>query len=248
MNKKKRNGLLSGILGTVYVILGVVAYAVVSSLLCGVLIRAKFGGEAACAILGLSTTGLGVAFVLYEAAFIMWQVKLSKESSRDGDVGGRAAKIFRIILVAAICLSLLFALISANTYTKLGEESISKVCFVTQKEYKWNERNDVLRYTFACDSSGGLTFSVTMKDGNVISILGVQTSISDSFREKYETEKVNLLKYVADISDQFDNCDFIIEKKIIGQEYMEQYYKTDGSDIWAQIERIIASEVGQPTE
>ena len=80
-----------------------------------------------------------------------------------------------------------------------------------------------------------------MKDGNVISILGVQTTISDSFREKYETEQVNLLKSVADISDQFDNCDFIIEKKIIGQEYMEQYYKTDGSDIWAQIERIIDS-------
>lgn len=169
----------------------------------------------------------------------MWQVKLSKESSRSGDEGGKTARLFRIVLVAAICLSLLFALISANTYTKLGENSISKVCFVTQKEYKWNERNDVLRYTFACDASGGLTYSITMKDGNVIDIFGTQTSLSDSFKEKYETDRVNLLKYAADLSEQFDNCDFIIEKKVIGTEYMEKFYKAEGSEIWVQIERII---------
>lgn len=231
------------------VILGVVAYAIISSLISGVLIRSRFGSEVSCAVLSLTTVGLGVAFILYEIAFIMWQVKLSKESSKNGDEGGKMAKLFRLILVAAICLSLLFALVSANTFTRLDEDSISTVCFVTTKEYRWDSHNDVLRYTFACDANGGLTYSVMMKDGKVIDILGAQTSLSDSFREKYDTGRVNLLKYVADISEQFDESEFIIEKKIIGAEFMEKFYKTEGSEIWAQIERIITSEVvSEPTK
>ncbi|MBQ8407412.1 MAG: hypothetical protein IJY39_00965 [Clostridia bacterium] len=248
MKKNNSKGILSGILGTILVILGVVAYAIVSSLICGALIKAKFGGEIACAILTLTPVGLGVAFVLYEAAFIMWQYKLSKESSKNGDEGEKAAKLFRLVLVGAICLSLLFALVSANVYTRLGEDSISKVVFVSTKEYRWDERCDVLRYTFSCDENGGLTFNVTMKDGEVVEILGAQTSLSDGFKEKYATDRVNLLQYVAELSEQFDSCEFIIDKKVVGAEFMEKYYKTEGSEIWAQIERIIASEVGQPTE
>ncbi len=248
-SKPKRNGFLSAILGTVYVVLGVVGYVIFSSLLNRLFIGARFGDETACAIMTLSITGIVVAFILYEAIFITWQIKLTKEASKEGDVGGGMKKLLRIVYIACISLSLLFAVISSNTFTELREDSISKVCFVTTKQYRWDEeRNDVLRYSFSCDESGNLTFNVTMKDGEVVEVLGGVTSISDSFREKYSADKVSLLKYAADLSEQLDNNEFnyIIDKKINSTtiENARKNYKgvEEKALIWEQIERIIGSE------
>lgn len=243
MNKNNNKGCFSGILGTLLVILGVVVYAVFASFVSKLFIASRFGEDAACALLTLSLTGMGVAFVLYEVIFIMWQIKLSKiTAQRDGD-GRKFNTIFRIVTVVCICLSLLFSVISANTFVECREDSISKVCFVTTKEYRWDDRCDVLRYTFSCDANGGLTYNITMKDGEVVALLGTVSSVSNSFKEKYETDTMNFLKYAAELSEQFDRSDFIIEKKIIGAEYMKKFYKIEGSELWACIERIISDPV-----
>lgn len=251
-SKPKRNGFLSAVLGTVYVILGVIGYVIFSSLLNRLFIGARFGDEAACAIMTLSITGIVVAFVLYEAIFITWQIKLTKESSKDGDTDGGMKKLLRIVSIACISLSLLFAVISSNTFTELREDSISKVCFVTTKQYRWDEeRNDVLRYSFSCDESGNITFNVTMKDGEVVELLGGVTSISDSFKEKYDADKVSLLKYAADLSEQLDSNEFnyIIDKKITSTTIENARNNYEGVEekalIWEQIERIIGSNVNE---
>lgn len=240
MNKKNNKGCASGILGTLCVILGVVAYALISSLLNRLFVGIRLGDSVACALLGTALTGITVAFVLYEIIFIMWQVKLSQIASNNNN-GARFSKIFKIVTVACISVSLLFAIFGANTYTELREDSISKVCFVTTKEYKWNEKNDVLRYSFSCDESGGLTFKITMKNGEVIELLGSVTSQSDSFKEKFSTDKVNLLAYAAHLSEQFDNSGFIIEKNVseASIKNAESFYKEKYPEIWEQIEIII---------
>ena len=241
MNKKNNKGCASGILGTLFVILGVAAYAILSSLLNRLFIGSRFGDGVACALLPLSLTGITVAFALYEVIFIVWQVKLSQIASQNGD-GGKIVKIFKIVTVACISASLLFAIFSANTYTELREDSISKVCFVTTREYEWADKSDVMRYSFTCDEEGGLTFKITMKDGEVIDLFGSVTSLSDSFKEKFNTDKVNLLAYAAHLSEQFDNSGFIIEKNVseASVKNAESYYKEKYPEIWEQIEIIIA--------
>ena len=241
MNKNHNKGCLSGILGTALVILGVVIYAVLSSLINRLFIGTRLGGEVACALLSLTLTGLGVAFVLYEIIFIVWQVKLSKKAADQGREDGKMNRIFRMVFAGCVCLSLLFSIFSANTYTLCREDSISKVCFVTLKEYRWDEKCDVLRYSFACDAEGGLTYSVTMKDGETVALLGSVTSLSDGFKEKFDTDRVNMLSYAAYLSESFDQSDFIIEKKVSGIEHMEKYFK-ENSAVWEQIQRIISSE------
>ncbi|MBR4032132.1 MAG: hypothetical protein IKJ07_05280 [Clostridia bacterium] len=241
MNKKNNKGCASGILGTLGVVLGVAVYAIISSLLNRLFVGIRFGDGVACALLPMTLTGLTIAFVLYEVIFIVWQVKLSQIASKNGD-SSKIDKIFKFVTVGCISASLLFSIFAANTYTELREDSISKVCFVTTKEYKWNEKNDVMRYSFACDEEGGLTFKITMKDGEVIELLGSVTSLSDSFKEKFSTDKVNLLAYAAHLSEQFDNSGFIIEKNVseASIKNAESVYKEKHPEIWEQIEIIIS--------
>ena len=247
MKKPQKNGLLYGMLGTLFVILGVVGYVVFSSLLTRLFISVRFGSDAAGALMTLSMTGIIVAFVLYEAIFITWQIKLTKEASKSED-SGNMGKIMRIVALSCISLSILFAIVSANTFTELRENSISKVCFVTTKEYRWDtENNDIIRYTFICDDEGGISYNVTTKDGETIELLSGVTSLSDKFKEEYDTANVHLLKYCADLSESFSegNGDFVIDCKISNTtiENAKKNYQSDENKalIWEQIERIIAT-------
>lgn len=234
MNKNKNVGCFSGILGTVFVILGVVGYLIVSSYLNKIFIGARFGGNAAVALLSLTMPGLTVAFVLYEAIFIVSQVRLHKKAEGKDD-GGKIDRIYRLVFIGCICLSLLFAIFSANTFTECDEDSISKVCFVTTKEYRWDESNDITSYTLGCDANGNLTFKINVRGDGQIELFDAANSCSESFIEKYG----GMEGYAAYLSEQFDTCDYIIEKNIVGIEYMEKYYKEDYPEIWVHLETII---------
>lgn len=238
MNKNKNKGCLSGIIGTVFVVLGVAAYAVISSLMNRVFVGTAHGDTVACALMTKWLTGVAIAFTLYEAIFILWQFDILKKSKSPGD-NGKSKKTLLIIAAVCICASLIVGVLFANTYVDCREDSINKVCFVTTKEYRWDDRNDVLRYSLSCDENGGLSFQITMKDGEAVELFGNVTSISDSFREKYDADKVDLLSYAAYLSEQFDSSGFVIQKKISGVEYMTEKYKDSNPDIWAQLERII---------
>ena len=238
MKQGSNKGCASGILGTLAVIGAVIVYVLISSLINRLLIGVRFGSETAGAVFSLYTIGISVAFVLYEAVFIFGQIKLSQESSLNGD-SGKTKKWFKFAVIAVIALSLVFAVFSANTFTELREDSISKVCFTTQKEYRWDERNDVLRYSFSCEEDGSLTFNIKMKDGEQIELFGGVSSLSDAFKIQYNTATVSLLSYAAHLSEEFDSSEFIIEKNVTGIEYMEAVYKDSNPVIWAEIQRII---------
>lgn len=239
MNKKNNKGCFSGVIGTIFVMLGVGAYAVISSLFNRAFVGEAFGNEIACGLMTKWLTGVGIAFILYEAIFILWEFDLLKKTKGNFD----EKKGKRILLaVALICISasLLVGVVFANTYIECREDSISKVCFAPTKEYRWDTRCDVLRYSLSCDQNGSLTFNITMKDGEVVELLGNVTSVSESFNNKYGTDKVNLLSYAAYLSEEFEASEFIIEKSISGKEYMEKFYNnSERAEIWACIERIL---------
>ena len=240
MNKNKNKGCISGVIGTLFVVLGVAAYAVVSSLFNRVCVSLAHGDTVACALMTRWLTGVGIAFILYEAIFILWQFDLLKKN-KASENNPKSKKMLLIIASLCIAASLLVGVVLANTYVDCREDSISNVCFVTTKEYRWDTRNDILRYSLSCDENGGLSFKITMKDGNTVDLFGHVTSISDGFREKYNADKVSLLSYAAYLSEQLDNSGFVIEKEISGVEYMTKAYKDNNPEIWAELEKIIGS-------
>ncbi len=238
-HKNKNKGCVSGILGTLLVFAGVAAFAVLNSLLGRLFTSLRYGDEAVCTIFTFSMTAIGIAFFLYEIIFIMWQIKLTVTASGDQENAQRMSKAFKIVLPVCIALSLLVAVFSANTYTELKEDSISKVCFVKTEEYRWDEtRNDVSRYVFSCDENASLTFNIIMKDGEVISLVGGVNSLTDSFKEKYDTSNANLLAYAADLTEKFGSSGYLIDKKLEGAEHMEKY-KDNNPSAWIYIEKII---------
>ncbi len=236
MNKSKNRGCLTGILGTLIVIIGVVAYALISSLMSNVIIGARLSGRAECALLSLSLAGITAAFVLFEAIFIAHEIKLGSKGTESEK---KVERIFRIILILGISLSFLFAVVSANTFTKLGEDSISKVFFAEYKEYRWDDRCDILRYSLSCDENGNLAYTVIMKDGEAIEIVGQVNSCSDEFVEKYES----LYGYAAYLTQRFRDSGYIIDENISGEVYMEKFYKNDYPEIWKQLNKIIGGDL-----
>ena len=240
MNKKNNKGCFSGVVGTIFVLLGVGAYAIISSLFNRAFVGEAFGDTVACGLMTKWLTGVGIAFILYEAIFILWEFDLLKKTKNNFDEK-KSKKILLTVALILICASLLVGVVFANTYIECREDSISKVCFAPTKEYRWDTRCDVLRYSLSCDQSGSLTFNITMKDGEVVELLGNVTSVSESFNEKYNTNTVNLLSYAAYLSNAFDESGFIIEKNISGKEYMEKFYNnSDRAEIWECLESIIA--------
>ena len=231
-NKTRKLGCLGTLLGTLAVLVATAIYAVISSLLCNLILSSRFKNETACALLPLSFTVIGVAFVLFEIAFLLLFLSKAKESEAEGK---KLQKLIKIAVPTCIGLALIMSTVSANTYTKLTDTSISKVCFTEYRQYTWNNKNDVMRFTLACDENGSLTYTVTMKDGERIELFGGVNSQSDSFEEKYG----NPYGYAAYLTEQFRESEYIIDERITGESYMEQFYKDSYPEIWAQLEKII---------
>ncbi len=233
----KRKGFLSGFFGTILVLLGVVVLMVLTSFLANLVFSAKLDGITSVAILKLSMAGAIVYFILLEVIFFMWQISLAKKedtSQSDAD-RKRFSKISRAVYISTLCAILLFALISVNTYTDCREDSISEKFFVTTKEYKWS---DVRSYSLVCDEYGTVNFTVTMRGGKSFELINTVTSCSDEFIKKYGS----MYGYAAYLSSEFDTQDNYIEKRVIGAEYMETYYKEDYPDVWKHLESIMGDE------
>lgn len=241
-NKKQDVGCGSAILGTLVVIAAVIAYGIVSLLLCRVFVSARFGNESGGSLMTFWLISVGIAFVLFEICFALWQIKSTLVATGKAEES-KMNKAFRITLVSCIALSFILAIFSANTFTELKNDSISKVCFVTTEEYRWDkERNDVSSYTLACDDDGSLSFTVTMKGNKVINILDSVNSLSDSFKE----EHLNCLGYAAHLSESFKASGYsTIEAKISDStvENAQKYYRDSDNEAhaitWKMIERIL---------
>ena len=121
------------------------------------------------------------------------------------------------------------------TFTRLDDDSISKVCFVETAKYRWDERCDVQKYSLSCTADGTLSFRITMKDGEVVDLWGSVNSCSEAFTEKYG----DLYGYAAHLSNQFDSGEFIIEKSVSGVDHMESFYRESYPDIWENLQKII---------
>lgn len=230
----KKKGFLSGLLGTLLVIVGVFATTILSSLLVNVVFKSRLAGEPICAIMKLTLISIIVYFVLLEVIFFTWQVKLTKNEDKHASEESkkRTAKICRIIYASCVCGMILFALINVNTYTEYREDGISEKFFVTTKNYTWQ---NVSSYTLSCSEDGTIEYTVKMKDGKSFELINKVNSCSDEFLEKHE----NMYGYAAFLSKTFDSQSNYIEKRISGISNMELYYKESFPEIWKHLEKII---------
>ncbi len=227
-NKSNNKGCFSAILGTLAIIAAVAVYAVLSSLLNNLVITLRLGDKNECALLSLSLIGVFIAFVLFDIIFIVWQWRLAKKGSEGY---AKTDRLFKIVL--AVCLSavVIFPFISANTYTSLSEDRISKVFFAEYKSYDID--TDISRCTLACTSDGALSYTLTMSDGERIELFGSVSSCGDGFVERYE----NLYGYASEITEGLRERG--ITPRIIGEQYMQDGYRDSHPEVWKYLEQMI---------
>ncbi len=228
-NKKDNKGCLSGILGTLLVIIGVILYALLSSHLNKLLFSTRFGDSAECALLPMFIISIIAVFILLEIIFLSWQLKLWQKGS-DSEV--RFNKIFKIILISSLSLILVFSTISFSTYTKLDDDGISSVFFAEYERY--DIESDVARCTLACSDNGQLTYTLTMNDGKKIELFGTVNSCGKGFIDKYES----MYGYAAHVTEKYVASSGL-PPRVIGAENMENTYKDAHPDIWKYLEMII---------
>ena len=223
-NKKNKQGLGcgTGIFGTLLVVVAVVVFAIISSLINRLFAYIGFGTEAAGGLYPLSQITILVAFIAFEAVFILWLFKGAKNATGDREEIKKLAKLTKIVTVIAIVVPLLFSVVSANVYTKCSEKSISKVVFATTKEYRWDDRCDVLCYNLTIDNEGNTGFTVMMNDGEVVDLFKNTNSCSASFKEKFESDKSGLWGYASYLAKDFATSCYLIEGRITGYEYLEK--------------------------
>lgn len=236
-NKKQGPGCGSGILGTLAVIGATGVYAVISILICRFVISARLGDSIGAGIIEYWVAGLIISFLIFEGVFLYWQVSSTMKAAGKAD-GNKTKRIFRIVIAAGLVLSFAVALFCANTYTEFGEISISKICFVTTKEYTWDkDNNDVYSYSLECDDSNSFSFKVKMKDGETITVVSITAVTQDgetqlqagslhtpsaNFNEKYGTGGLSLLYYAREIAKQINENGHIIDRKIVGEEHLNE--------------------------
>lgn len=231
-------GCGSGIIGTLLVIVATVLFAVVSSLINRLFAYLAFGNEVAGGLYPLSVTAVIVAFVAFEAVFILFLFKSIKISAGDREEIRKITNLTRIVTVLAIILPLLFSVFSANLYTKCSEKSINKVVFATTKEYRWDDRCDVLCYNLTIDADGNCGFTVMMNDGEVVDLFKNANSCSDSFKKKFESSKSGLWGYAAYLAKDFSLSGYLIEGRITGEEYLEKVEESF-PDIYPYVKSIV---------
>ena len=208
--KKKSNGkkgCLFLIAGSFAVILCMGLFVWGVSLLTGVVIEARHGGDAAYALMTSLTVCYGVAFSLFMGILGLWYFAPSEAEVRAQNSRNLAPKLGEkephAMTTATKCLIsggmligvLLTGLVAVNSYRLVTPDGISTYFFAETKTYAWKQ---VSAYTIDCDSEDGLSVTFTMRDGAQYEILQGVNSTTARFDELY----TSVTHFAADIDEQ----------------------------------------------
>ena len=191
----KKKGLLFLIVGSLIALALTVLFIVLTSLLTGVLIEARHGGEVAYALMTIVTPCYGVAMMLFYAILAVWYIAPSESEVQEKSrglspmLGQSEAKAFSkkklwIITAALSAGVLMTGLVAVNTYKLVTPDGFSSYFFLRVDHHGWDE---VTGYAVDCDSDKGLTMTFTTKDAKKTEILSGVVSTTKAFDEVYDS-------------------------------------------------------------
>jgi len=236
MAKKNNRGCAYGIIGTIIVILGVVAaYAIIASL-SNLFSNIRLGNVPFAVNMGGYILFLIIIFVLFEVMFMMLQP--------DGIMSGRGeteetqkrnrliAKIVSIVCGAAAVFVIFMA---ANWFTGWTDEGIKDYKLIKADEFKFEEAESARVYY----GTGGLGFSVTSKDGKTYELFSGVSAFNDRFEQDFE----NQYNYAVYVKNKLDSLG--IPVKIQDAERLRNAYEVNYPTTWVYIEQLLQDKSAQ---
>ncbi len=242
--KSKKRGCLFLIVGSLLALLATGGFVLGVSLLTGLVIEGRHGGEVAYALMTIAKPCYGVALMLFYAILAVWYIAPTKAevaeqnrrvSLKPGEQPAKALSrralwlitgglFLGVLLTAAVCV---------NTYRLVTPEGVRTYCFFETSSHDWDEAT---AYTVDCDEDGGLSMTFTMQDGKQYEILLGINSATSEFKDTY-TSVTHHATVIDDIMQELG-----VPRNAKHYERTVKFYKVDYPDLWPYVAEIIGYE------
>ncbi len=243
--KVKKRGCLFLIAGSLLALLATVAFIFGVSLLTGVVIESRHGGEVAYALMTAAKPCYGVAMLLFYAMLAVWYVSPTESELRaqkkkitpgvvKQETGGALSRRTLWLITGGLALGvLLTGALCVSTYRLVTPDGTRTYCFFETSRYEWRQ---VSSYKVDCDTDGGLSMTFTMRDGKQAEILQGINSATAEFKEKY----TSVTHFSADIDSTMQELQ--IPRNTRHYERAVTFYQDSYPELWPYVAQIIGYE------
>ena len=235
-----KRGCLFLIAGSLLALLATGLYVLAVSLLTGVIVESRHGGEIAYALMDIVTPSYVVAMLFFYGILAIWYFTPTEEEIKKqnrslspmlGQKESSALSKRTLWLITAGLLAgvVVTGAVSVNTYRLVTPEGVRSYFFVETASYEWKQ---VSSYTIDCENEDdGLSVTFTMRDGKKYEILQGVNSATKAFKEQY----TSVTHFAADVDDQMMALQ--VPRNVKHIERAVKVYR--GHKLWPYVEKLI---------
>lgn len=245
--KSDKRGCLFLLVGSLFALLATGGFVLVVSLLSGVVIESRHGGETAYALMTIVKPCYGIAMLCFYGILAVWYVSPPAGKTEPPKKGTTMAPLLGrhnqekapealprrtlwLISAGLFCGVLITGAVAVNTYRLVSTEGIRSYCFVETASYEWKQ---VTTYRVGCDTDGGLSMTFTMRDGKQYEILQGVNAATTEFKEDY----TSVTHFSADIDERMVALQ--VPRNVQHMERAVKFYREDYPELWPYVSRII---------
>lgn len=235
-----KRGCLFLIVGSLLALLATGLYVLAVSLLTGVLVEARHGGEVAYALMDIVTPSYVVAMLLFYGVLAIWYFTPTEDEVKKQNRGlspmlgqkestALSKRTLWLITAGLLGAVVVTGAVSVNTYRLVTPEGVRSYFFVETASYEWKQ---VSSYTIDCENEDdGLSVTFTMRDGKKYEILQGVNSATKAFKEQY----TSVTHFAADVDDQMMALQ--VPRNVKHIERAVKVYR--GHKLWPYVEKLI---------
>ena len=235
-----KRGCLFLIVGSLLALLATGLYVLAVSLLTGVLVEARHGGEVAYALMDIVTPSYVVAMLLFYGVLAIWYFTPTEDEVKKQNRGlspmlgqkestALSKRTLWLITAGLLGAVVVTGAVAVNTYRLVTPEGVRSYFFVETASYEWKQ---VSSYTIDCENEDdGLSVTFTMRDGKKYEILQGVNSATKAFKEQY----TSVTHFAADVDDQMMALQ--VPRNVKHMERSVKLYKD--TTLWPYVSRLI---------
>ncbi len=229
VNKKNR-GCAYGIIGTIVVILGVVASYLLIASLSRLFTGLRLGSAPFAVIMPGYIVFLIIQFVLFEVIFmLMMPDGIMSGKGESEEVKKRNGLIAKIISIVCGVAAVFVIFIAANWFTAWTDTGIRDSKLFQTEEFSFEDASSARVYY----GSNGLAFSVTSKSGKSYELFSGVGAFNDAFATEYE----NQYNYAVQVKKMLTEAG--VEVIVQDAEKLKRVYEEPYPKTWEYIKQLI---------
>ena len=235
-----KRGCLFLIVGSLLALLATGLYVLAVSLLTGILVEARHGGEVAYALMDTVTPSYVVAMLLFYSVLAIWYFSPTEDEVKKQNRGlspmlgqkestALSKRTLWLITAGLLTAVVVTGAVAVNTYRLVTPEGVRSYFFLETTSYEWKQ---VSSYTIDCENEDdGLSVTFTMRDGKKYEILQGINSATKAFKNQY----TSVTHFAADVDEKM--MELQVPRNVKHIERAVKVYR--GHKLWPYVEKLI---------